>query len=653
MKFLKKIILTTLFVVSPILFINAQTSGNGGSIPWVVLTNEYDTSPFNDTTLVDVYFDGSDYSGNVTSVQFKVGYDGNAFDSVYKVVHNLSNDYLISYNDNQSSNEVLISLVYTGSSSNTSIPDTAFVTIKLDNIPNSLLYSNEQNLQSFTFAGYNAVGSNSNTTDINIGTFNHGGDVNIPHRRFTGYVTDYATGKGIQNLVYELYRDNSIIQTVLSNNPTKTSSIGYYEMVYYEYFYGYINNSSTNFDFVFKTELIDSDDAISTADAYKLLLYTNEKINLSTIQKLSGDVNHSHTLSIADTYANYSYNAGVYSGWSGLGDGGYRDIMIIKPEDVKYLEGDSTTVTNIGVGPLGFAPQETNWTYDLNAYNGITDTQENFSVVIMGDVNGTSLGGNVPPQGKIIPFKTNENPFERVSTSIIAQLPDREVTTGDEFLVDLLIDTKLLDIHSFNFELDYNPRILKFIEADTPYLPNSWQLYFSTDSLGQIRYGGMDGSSGEFPLRTDTTKTILQFKFKALGETGIAETPIEFGKKYNAGDRLGDDVRVNLINGRVYLTVVNSTIDETEVPNGFKLYQNYPNPFNPSTNISFTVINPQEVSLDLYDITGRFITNIYKGFTSTGEYTVQLDASSLNSALYIYKLTTELGVSAKKLTVIK
>jgi len=148
MKFLKKIILTTLFVVSPILFINAQTSGNGGSIPWVVLTNEYDTSPFNDTTLVDVYFDGSDYSGTVTSVQFKVGYDGNAFDSVYKVVHNLSNDYLLSYNDNQSSNEVLISLVYTGSSSNTSIPDTAFVTIKLDNIPNSLLYSNEQNLQS-------------------------------------------------------------------------------------------------------------------------------------------------------------------------------------------------------------------------------------------------------------------------------------------------------------------------------------------------------------------------------------------------------------------------------------------------------------------------------------------------------------------------
>ena len=42
--------------------------------------------------------------------------------------------------------------------------------------------------------------------------------------------------------------------------------------------------------------------------------------------------------------------------------------MFIKPEDVKYLEDDSTTVVSgVGTGPLGFSPQETNWTYDLNA----------------------------------------------------------------------------------------------------------------------------------------------------------------------------------------------------------------------------------------------------------------------------------------------
>ena len=628
----------------------AQTNGNGGSIPWVVLTNEYDTSPFNDTTKVDVYFDASDYDGVVTSLQFKVSYDGTAFDKVYEVVHNLSNDYIISYNDNTTKNEVLISLVYVGSDTEVSIPDTAITTIKLDNIPNALLYSNQQNLNPFTFAGYTAGGSNNNSTDISVGTFNHGGNVNIPHRKFSGYVLDYATNKGIPNLVYELYRNNSIIQTVLANTPTRTSNTGYYEMVYYEYFYGYIEEE-TDFDFVFKTELIDSDIAISTADSYKLLLFANEKITLTPIQKLAGDVNHSHTLSIADSYANYSYNAGVYSGWSNLGDGGYRDVMIIKPEDVRFLESDSLTVTNIGIGPLGFSPQETNWTYDLNAYNGINDTEETFYVVIMGDVNETSIGGSVPPT--ILNNTIKNNPFlQSVSTSILAKLPDTEVTTGDEFYVDLLLDTKGIDIHSFNFELDYDPTVLQFLEASTPYLPNSWQLFFTNNEVGKIKYGGMDASAGDFPMRTDTTETILQFKFKALGETGIAETPIHFGDKYNAGNNIGDDVDVDVLNGTVYLTVVTSVFEE-EMPNGYLLEQNYPNPFNPSTNIRFLVGNPQNVSLDLYDMSGRWIKNLYTGFTSTGEYNVYLSADNLTSGVYLYVLKTEMGTQTKKLTIIK
>ena len=77
--FLNLLLLTFLCSFS----VSAQTSGNGGSSPWVVLTSQYPTSPFNDTTEVDVYFDGSSYSGYVTSLQFKVDYDGVTFDSLY------------------------------------------------------------------------------------------------------------------------------------------------------------------------------------------------------------------------------------------------------------------------------------------------------------------------------------------------------------------------------------------------------------------------------------------------------------------------------------------------------------------------------------------------------------------------------------------
>jgi hypothetical protein len=540
-----------------------------------------------------------------------------------------------------------------GASKVTSFPDTAIVTLKMSNIAVKLLYSNEQNITAFTFAGYSAVGSNSNGTDISIGTYSHGGAVSIPHRKYSGYVVDYGTNKGIPNLEYQLYRGNSLITTVLGGQPTKTTSNGYYEMVYYEHYYGFINNNTTDFDFLFKTEDIDSDNALSTADAYKQLLYANGKIELNAYQRLASDVNHSHTSTIADSYVMYGYSSGAYTNWSTLGAGGYRDVMFIKPEQIRYLEADSTVnVAGIGLGPLGISPQETNWTYDLNAYNTITTHDVNFYVVIMGDINLTSLGGNLPPNGALKSSPTILYPTQ-VNTSIIAQLPDQTVSTGDEFLVDLTLNTSEKDVHSFNFELDYDPDVLEFVNASTPYLPNAWQLYFNADSLGNVKYGGLDASTGNFPIRTDTMETIIQFTFKAKSVTGIGETPIEFGDKYNTGDNKGDDFTTEVIDGKVYLHVVSPVIDEGDFPKGFRLNQNYPNPFNPNTKITFSIINPQRVSLDIYDIHGRFIENIYKGFNGTGTYSVDFSGINLSSGVYLYRLTTERGVETKKLTLIK
>ena len=628
-----------------------QFAGNGGSTPWVVLADDYDTSPFNDTTDVDIWFDGSSYSGYVTSLQFKIDYDGDTFDSLYTVQSNLPSSYIMSYNEDKSNDEVLFSIVYTGSSTTTSFPDTAIITLKMDHIPAKLVYSNEENITAFTFAGYTAAGSNVNGTDISVGTYSHGGEVDIPHRKFSGYVIEYGSGKGVQGMEYQLYRDNSMITTVLGGSPTTTSSYGYYELVYYEHFYGAIAKN-TDFDFLFKSEAIDSDDAISTADAYKLLLYSNNKTYLNAYQRLAADVNHSHTNSLADSYALYSYNAGVYSGWTGFGAGGYRDVMFIRPVDEKYLKGDSTTTTGTGVGPLGFSPQETNWYYHLNDYNGITDLTESFYVVVMGDVNLTSLGGSTAPSSKIVPGAFDGIPSQ-VNSSIVAQLPDQNVTTGDEFYVDLTLDTFDKDVHSFNFQLDYDTEVLEFVDATTPYLPNSWQLFFNTDSLGRVSYGGLDASVGNYPIRTDTSTTILQFKFKAKKVTGIGETPLEFGRKYNTGDRNGDDMKTVVVNGRVYLHITSPVLDPLDFPKGYELEQNYPNPFNPGTTIAFTVVNPQEVKLDLYSLDGRYVKSIFNGFVRTGRHTVRMDASELPSGVYLYKLTTGSGLQTKKLTLIK
>ena len=47
------------------------------------------------------------------------------------------------------------------------------------------------------------------------------------------------------------------------------------------------------------------------------------------------------------------------------------------------------------------------------------------------------------------------------------------------------------------------------------------------------------------------------------------------------------------------------TIISEDLPNVVQLHQNYPNPFNPSTQISFTLPEAQQVSLVVYDMLGR------------------------------------------------
>jgi len=78
------------------------------------------------------------------------------------------------------------------------------------------------------------------------------------------------------------------------------------------------------------------------------------------------------------------------------------------------------------------------------------------------------------------------------------------------------------------------------------------------------------------------------------------------------------------------------------VPSKFKLYQNYPNPFNPKTNFDFLIKSTgnksSEVSLNIYDITGKLISTLFKGNLKPGKYNITFDGSNLNSGIYFYSL---------------
>ncbi len=85
----------------------------------------------------------------------------------------------------------------------------------------------------------------------------------------------------------------------------------------------------------------------------------------------------------------------------------------------------------------------------------------------------------------------------------------------------------------------------------------------------------------------------------------------------------------------------------------FELSQNYPNPFNPSTTIKFNLPEAGMVKLTLFNILGQEIRTLVNEFQESGVHTINLNASDLNSGMYIYKIESGLFTQTRKMTLVK
>jgi len=79
--------------------------------------------------------------------------------------------------------------------------------------------------------------------------------------------------------------------------------------------------------------------------------------------------------------------------------------------------------------------------------------------------------------------------------------------------------------------------------------------------------------------------------------------------------------------------------DEVTLPDAFVLQGNYPNPFNPTTNIQFDLKETSDVSIAVMDILGRTMLTVpSQTFAAGNSHTVSIDAGSLTSGIYLYRV---------------
>ncbi len=114
------------------------------------------------------------------------------------------------------------------------------------------------------------------------------------------------------------------------------------------------------------------------------------------------------------------------------------------------------------------------------------------------------------------------------------------------------------------------------------------------------------------------------------------------------GLRTGDFVYSDSLN---FATQV--SVEEVLVPATFTLEQAYPNPFQGQTTIAYTMLQPDPVTLSVYDMQGRLVKSFDEGVRHAGAHEITFDAADLPAGTYLYELQTPSARKTGSVTHIK
>lgn len=120
----------------------------------------------------------------------------------------------------------------------------------------------------------------------------------------------------------------------------------------------------------------------------------------------------------------------------------------------------------------------------------------------------------------------------------------------------------------------------------------------------------------------------------------------------------GNPVTSNI--AKLLVTVV-SVNDNVLIPAETKLFQNYPNPFSEQTEIRYNLSASDHVIVQVFDLLGRFITTVVDEHQNAGFHKVEfdlhttsvIDGYSLQTGIYVYRLTTKNKSFTRTMAVIK
>jgi hypothetical protein len=95
-----------------------------------------------------------------------------------------------------------------------------------------------------------------------------------------------------------------------------------------------------------------------------------------------------------------------------------------------------------------------------------------------------------------------------------------------------------------------------------------------------------------------------------------------------------------------------------QIPGSFTMLQNYPNPFNAATTIEFSLNDPGQVTVDVFNLLGRRVTKLADRTFAAGRHSLRWngttrDGQQVASGVYFYRLSHGGEAESRKMILIK
>jgi hypothetical protein len=89
-------------------------------------------------------------------------------------------------------------------------------------------------------------------------------------------------------------------------------------------------------------------------------------------------------------------------------------------------------------------------------------------------------------------------------------------------------------------------------------------------------------------------------------------------------------------------------------PSAFAITDAFPNPFNPATTLTFSLTEASNVTLRLYDVTGKVLLSVFDNASfDAGSHSITINANELPGGRYMAVMQTDGHMSAYPLLLTK